>query len=100
MINKHENISVGVIGMTSAFLAESCRGDRTQGQHSVLKFATLGVSRYLHSYYDRRADASCCVLRAPAQERGTYAAMHRYYHNNFSAKKQTRERGVSVSFAL
>jgi hypothetical protein len=27
------------IGMTSAFLAESCQDDRTQGQQSVLKIA-------------------------------------------------------------
>jgi hypothetical protein len=29
--------------MTSAFLAESCQGDRTQGQQSVLKIATSTV---------------------------------------------------------
>jgi hypothetical protein len=29
--------------MTSAFLAESCQGDRTQGQQSVLKTATSTV---------------------------------------------------------
>jgi hypothetical protein len=27
------------VEMTSAFLAESCQGDQTQGQQSVLKFA-------------------------------------------------------------
>jgi hypothetical protein len=31
------------IGMTSAFLAESCQGDRTQGQQSVLKTAKITV---------------------------------------------------------
>jgi hypothetical protein len=43
------------VGMMSAFLDESCQGDRTQGQQSVLKTAkstvqnTLGVARYLRS---------------------------------------------------
>jgi hypothetical protein len=37
MINKHENISLCLFGMTSAFLAESCQGDQKQGQQSVLK---------------------------------------------------------------
>jgi hypothetical protein len=31
------------VGMTLAFLAESCQGDRTQGQQSVLKIATSTV---------------------------------------------------------
>jgi hypothetical protein len=41
-----------IIEMTSAFLAESCQGDRTQGQQSQLKISksTLGVARYLRSY--------------------------------------------------
>jgi hypothetical protein len=38
------------------------------------------------------------LLRAPAQERGTHAAMHKYYHGSFLANErncdaQTRERG-------
>jgi hypothetical protein len=37
------------IGMTSAFLAESCQGDRTQGQQSVLKNVKSTVE--LHSVW-------------------------------------------------
>jgi hypothetical protein len=41
------------IGMTSAFLAESCQGDRTQGQKSVLKIAksTAEVHSLRHDIY-------------------------------------------------
>jgi hypothetical protein len=39
MITKHEDSSVGVYWVMLAFLAESCQGDRTQGQQSVLKTA-------------------------------------------------------------
>jgi hypothetical protein len=48
----------------------------------------------------------CCVLlracaRETAKERGTYAAMQKYYHSNFSGNKktrdeQTKERGRSA----
>jgi hypothetical protein len=38
----------------------------------------------------------CILLLAPAKERGTYAAMYKYYHNNFFANKQKRERGGSA----
>jgi hypothetical protein len=37
MINKHENISVGVHWGDVGVLAESCQGDRTQGQQAFLK---------------------------------------------------------------
>jgi hypothetical protein len=41
------------IGMTSGFLAESCEGDRTQGQRSVLKTAksTVEVHSVWHDIY-------------------------------------------------
>jgi hypothetical protein len=41
------------IGTTSAFLAESCQGDRTQGQQSALKFAksTVEVHSVWHDIY-------------------------------------------------
>jgi hypothetical protein len=41
------------VGMTSAFLAESCQGDRTQGQQSVLKTAkiTVDVHSMWHDIY-------------------------------------------------
>jgi hypothetical protein len=32
------------IGMTSAFLDESCQGDRTQGQKSVPKIAKITIA--------------------------------------------------------
>jgi hypothetical protein len=39
--------------MTSAFLAESCQGDRTQGQQSVVKVAksTVEVHSVQHDIY-------------------------------------------------
>jgi hypothetical protein len=55
MINKHGNIGVGVVRMM-AFLAESCQGDQTHEQQSVLKIekSTAEVHLvwhdYLHSY--------------------------------------------------
>jgi hypothetical protein len=30
---------------------------------------------------------SCVSLYVPEQEQGTYAVMHKYYHNNFSVSK-------------
>jgi hypothetical protein len=41
------------IGMTSAFLSESCQGGRTQGQQSVLKTAksTVEVHSEWHDIY-------------------------------------------------
>jgi hypothetical protein len=41
------------VGMTSAFLAESCQGDRTQGQKSVLKIvkSTVEVHSVWHDIY-------------------------------------------------
>jgi hypothetical protein len=41
------------IGMTSVFLAESCQGDRKQGQKSVLKTAksTVEVHTVWHDIY-------------------------------------------------
>jgi hypothetical protein len=83
------------IGMTSASLAESCQGDRTQRQRSALKLEkiTVEVRSVWHDIYV--VTARCCVLpRAPAQERGTYAAMHKYYHH-FSANKQKRDAQTS-----
>jgi hypothetical protein len=40
-------------GTTSAFLTESCQGDRTQGQQSVLKIAksTVEVHSVWHNIY-------------------------------------------------
>jgi hypothetical protein len=38
-----ETLVLVFIGMMSAFLAESCQGDRTKGQQSVLKIANITV---------------------------------------------------------
>jgi hypothetical protein len=87
------------IGMTSAFLAESCQGDRTQGQQSVLNIAksTVEVHSVWHDIYRRKAGRCglLCItprscVRATAKERGAYSAMHKYYNNNFSSNKQNR----------
>jgi hypothetical protein len=66
-------------GMTSAFLAESCQGDRTQGQQSVLKTAksTVAVHTVWHDIYvatetggQMRAVVYYCVrLRKSDRER-------------------------------
>jgi hypothetical protein len=47
----------------------------------------------------------CACTRATVKKRGTYAAMHKYYRNIFSANKQnrdaqTRERGRSAVFKV
>jgi hypothetical protein len=84
------------IGMTSAFLAESCWGDRRQGQQSVLKTAksTVGVHSVWHDIYVGTETCGllcitpCACAKATAKQRGTYVAMHRYYHNNYSANNQ------------
>jgi hypothetical protein len=36
----------------------------------------------------------CACSRVTAKEQGTYAAMHRYYHNYFSANKQNRDKQI------
>jgi hypothetical protein len=53
MINKHENKTLVLIGKTSAFLAVSCQGDRTQGQQTLLKIAksTVEVHSVWHNMY-------------------------------------------------
>jgi hypothetical protein len=38
------------VGMTSVFLPESCQGDRTQGQQTVMKIAKSAVE--VHSVWD------------------------------------------------
>jgi hypothetical protein len=76
MINKHENISVGVywndVGVPGWKLSGWSNTRATISSKNCEKYSrnTLGVARYLRSYWDRRSDAGCCVLlRAPAQER-------------------------------
>jgi hypothetical protein len=77
-----------IIWMTSVFLAESCRHDRTQGQQSVPKTArsTVEVHSVWHDIDVATGTggqmAGCCVTvcacaRETAKERGTHAAMHR-----------------------
>jgi hypothetical protein len=89
MINKHENINVGIIGMMSAFLAESCQGDWTQGQQSVLKIAksTVKVHSGWHDIYVATETGgqmwavvyySVHCTRVTMKEQGTYTMTHRY----------------------
>jgi hypothetical protein len=80
------------IGMTPAFLAESCQGDRTQGQQSVPKTAksTVEVLRQA-GRCGLLCVTPCACARATAEKLGTYSAMYKYYHNNFSANKQNRD---------
>jgi hypothetical protein len=61
--------------MTSAFLSESCQGDRTQGQQSILKSAksTVELHSVWHGIYVATETGgqmrAVVLLRAPAQER-------------------------------
>jgi hypothetical protein len=94
------------IGTTSAFLPESCQGDRTQVQQTVLKIAKSTVE--VHSvWHDIHIDAGCCVLlRVSAQERprkseGPTPRCKNITTTIFSANKQksdaqSRERGEST----
>jgi hypothetical protein len=87
---KIEILVLVFIGMTSAF--HGCKlswWSNTRAAVSSEKYSrrTLGVARYLLSYWYRRADAGCCVLlRAPAQERprkneGPTPRCKKYCHN-------------------
>jgi hypothetical protein len=73
-----------VLLVVAAFLAERCQGNRTQGKQKVLKTAksTVEVHSACHGIYVATETggqmAGCCVLLcAPAQDRGTHAAMHK-----------------------
>jgi hypothetical protein len=97
MINKHENISVSVYWDTSAFLDESCQGDRTQ--QSVLKTAksTIEVHSVWHIYVAtetggqmRAFEYYSARLRKSDRERAKDVRREHKYYNNFSAKKQNR----------
>lgn len=72
MGKKHCSMTLVLVftGMTSAFLSESCQGDQTQGQQSVVK-----------------------ILKSARLAPKTYATKNKYYRSNFSENKQTRERG-------
>jgi hypothetical protein len=76
------------IGMTSAFLAESCQGNPTQGQQSVLKItkSTVEVHSVWHNILLRQTGrcgllciTPCAWAKTNAKERGT----DKYYHSNF-----------------
>jgi hypothetical protein len=76
MVNKHEQSSVGVclddVRVPGWKLSGWVNTRATISYNNREKYSrsTLGVAIYLRSYWDRRADAGCCVLlRAPAQER-------------------------------
>jgi hypothetical protein len=76
MINKDENITVGVYWDDVSIPSWKLSGWSNAGAIISSKNcenysrSTLGVARRLRSYWDRRADVGCCVLLcAPAQER-------------------------------
>jgi hypothetical protein len=82
------------IGMMSAFLAESCPGNPTRGQLSAIKTAKSTFEVHLvwtiFTSLLRQEDRCellcvrpCASATATAQERGSYAAMHKYCHSNF-----------------
>jgi hypothetical protein len=58
-------------GMTSVFLAESCQGDRTWGQQSVLKIAksTVEVHSVWHDIYVATETGGHMRLRKSDRER-------------------------------
>jgi hypothetical protein len=65
------------IGMTSAFLTDSCQGDRTQGQQSVLKIAksTVAAHSVWHDNYvatetgGQMRAVVCCSMRLRKSDR-------------------------------
>jgi hypothetical protein len=96
------------IGMTSAFLAESCQGDRTQGKQSVLKIATsiVKVHSVWHDIYvatetggQMRAVVYYSLhLRKSDRERARDLRRDaQILPQYFSANKQNRERGGSAA---
>jgi hypothetical protein len=75
MINKHENISICVYLDDISIAGWKLSGwlnTRAKISPKICEkysLSTLGVAWYLRSYWDRWADAGCCVsLRVPAQE--------------------------------
>lgn len=85
-----------------------CQAGLTRRQQSVLKVAKRSIET--HSSWYRQAGncgllciTPCVCAWATAKERGTYAAIHKYY-NNFSANKksdlQTHEREGSAVFLV
>jgi hypothetical protein len=101
------------VRVTSAFLAESCQGDRTQGHQSVLKTAKSTVEVHLvwHDIYvateiggQVQAVMFFSVhLRKSDRERAR--DLRRESQINFSADEQnrdaqTRERGVSAVLSV
>jgi hypothetical protein len=98
------------IGMTSAFLAESCQGDRTQGQQSVLKIAKITVE--VHSVWHdicvaaetggnmRAVEYYSVRLRKSDRERARDLRRDvqiAYYQQN--RDEETRERGGSAVYS-
>jgi hypothetical protein len=84
------------IGMTSAFLAESCQGDRTQGQQSVLKIAISTLYSVWHDIYvatetgGQMRVVMCYSVRLRKIDRERARDLRR--------DAQTRERGGSAVF--
>jgi hypothetical protein len=91
-----ETLVLMFIRMTLVLLAESCHGDWTQWQQSVLKIAKSTVKVHLawHDIYIATETGRllcvtpCACTRATVKERGTYTMMHKYYHKNCSMNKQ------------
>lgn len=73
----------------SAFLGKSCQGDRiqTQGWRSFLITARLPTKT---GGQMQTVVLLCALVQEWLKECGTYAAMHRFYHN-FSTNKQNCE---------
>jgi hypothetical protein len=97
-----EIISVGIYWMTSASLAESCQGDRTQRQQSVVKIAKSTVDVHLVWHDISVATEARGQMRAvmcySVRLRKTDAAMHKYCHNNFPRiNKAANEEGLMYS---
>jgi hypothetical protein len=114
-LNKHEHISVGFywndVGVPGWKLSGWSNTRATVSPKNCKKYnrSTLAVARCLHSCWDRRVDAGCCVLRrAPAQERlrksegptprCTYIITVMFFANKQNRDAQTHERGGSVVF--
>jgi hypothetical protein len=95
-IIKHENISVRVYWDDVCIPGWKLSGWSNTRQQSVLKTAknTVEVHLMWRNIYIAIGTSGllcitpCAYARVTAKVQGTYAAMHKYYHNNFPVNKQ------------
>jgi hypothetical protein len=62
----------------------------------MIDYVIRHLEAFLQNTGNQQGPAPCECARATAKGPGTYTAMHKYYHNNFSANKQNHEQGGSA----